>query len=116
MRFLSWLVTLPIPVIVVIFALQNREQVELSFWPFDVEIAMPLSFLAVGLVATGIVVGVLFMQFSVLKLWNKKRKLEKTIKNLQSQLSTEKAKAAESSEPTILHQGRYQMISDVSDK
>lgn len=116
MRFLTWLISLPIPIVVLIFALQNREQVELSFWPFDVQIAMPLSFLAVGLVAVGFVVGVLLLQFTVFKLWRKNRKAEKTIKKLQAELTKQKAETVKATEPTIIHQDQFHLISDTRER
>ena len=117
MRFLSWLITLPVPVLVMLFALQNREQVELTFWPFDVQIAMPLSFLAVGLTAIGVVVGVLSVQFALFRMWREKRKCIKTIKNLERQVSEYKEKAAENYEATnIPNQDRIKTITHTRER
>lgn len=42
MRRLSWIVTIPITLLVVSFALSNRETAELGLWPFDVTVSTPL--------------------------------------------------------------------------
>lgn len=58
MRFLSWLISLPVVGAVVVFVLQNRMRVELSFWPFDFRLEMPVSILSLGLLALGFILGV----------------------------------------------------------
>ena len=57
MRLLSWLIVLPIVFIVLSFALENRSDVTLRFWPLDGEVTLPLCILAVGLLAVGVGLG-----------------------------------------------------------
>ena len=59
MRFLSWLIGLPVAIIVVAFALSNRHDVVLGLWPFEEGLGLPI-FLAVLLpLLTGFVLGYL---------------------------------------------------------
>lgn len=61
MRYLSWIITLPIAVLAVLFAISNRDPVALALWPLPFQIAVPvfvavlvplvLGFLLGGLVA-----------------------------------------------------------------
>lgn len=57
LRLLRWVICLPIVFIVLGFALVNRGDVTLSFWPSDVEIALPLSLLIVGVFFAGALFG-----------------------------------------------------------
>lgn len=41
-RFFTWLLVTPFILFLVIFAVSNREPVELTFWPFPFTIAAPL--------------------------------------------------------------------------
>ncbi len=61
MRFLSWLLGLPLLVVAVVFAVSNRHPVRAELWPFPFHLDMPLYIavlvpLAVGLLA-GVVIG-----------------------------------------------------------
>lgn len=57
LRFLSWLLSLPFVITALIFALANRGEVALSFWPFDATITLPLSILILGLLILGVGMG-----------------------------------------------------------
>ncbi len=46
MRLLSWLIGLPLAILVVLFALSNRQTMTVGLWPFDEGLALP-AFLAV---------------------------------------------------------------------
>lgn len=39
---LRWLITLPVAIIVVVFAVNNRADVSVSLWPLDMAVAWPL--------------------------------------------------------------------------
>lgn len=62
MKFLSWLITLPITLVFIVFALNNRGNVSVSLWPFSLEVSAPtfVWFYAcffVGIVFGGIIFG-----------------------------------------------------------
>ncbi len=57
MRFISWLISLPILLVLLNFALANRHDVMLSFWPFDAEMTLPLSALTLGMLFAGLLMG-----------------------------------------------------------
>lgn len=57
MRFLVGMALLPVFLALLSFALANRQDVTLSFWPFDAQITLPLSLLALGLLFLGILLG-----------------------------------------------------------
>ncbi len=60
MRHISWIVTLPLMLALVVFSLANRGEVSLDLWPFNESVTWPLSWLLlialfVGLLAGGTV-------------------------------------------------------------
>ena len=52
MRRLSWIISIPLMVIAVVFAVVNRQSTQVNLWPFDFELQAPL-FLVVLLAARG---------------------------------------------------------------
>lgn len=61
MRYLSWLITVPLAVLAVLFAVSNMEAVTLSLWPLPFQLqtalfVLVLLTLVVGFVAGGVVV------------------------------------------------------------
>lgn len=57
MKHLSWIVTLPVTVVVVIFAVANREQAVLSFWPLPWSAGLPIWLIVLGCLLTGFLFG-----------------------------------------------------------
>jgi uncharacterized integral membrane protein len=110
MRLITWLVTLPIFAAVIIFILQNRMQVSLSFWPFDAEVTLPVSVLSLGLLIFGFVAGSLMTGASLFHSQYTNRKLRKQIESLSKKVEE---KTPLSCEPTILYNGRYQTVSNM---
>lgn len=56
-RVLGVVVTLPLTLLAIAFALSNRGPVAIGLWPFDDLIEMPVYLLALGLLAIGFLAG-----------------------------------------------------------
>lgn len=111
MRLLSWLISLPIFAALLVFALQNREPVTLSFWPFDATATMPLSLYSLGLLIAGFLGGLLVTIFLNIGVFIEKRRLTKEVAALGAKVKEQETRAnAPVSGPTILSQGRYQIV------
>ena len=41
MKRLSWIVTLPITLVVVVFAVSNRDEVAINLWPTGLDLTVP---------------------------------------------------------------------------
>ncbi len=64
MSRLRWLITVPVAVIVVVFAVNNRSDVDVDLWPLDIIIAWPLFvFIFIGL-GIGFPLGAVLIWFS----------------------------------------------------
>lgn len=91
MRFLSWLVSLPLLAILVIFVLQNRERVSISFWPFDLGIELPVSILTLGVLLIGFLGGALAGGFALFAARREARKYKREAAALGDKLKAEQA-------------------------
>lgn len=56
-RALGAIVTLPLTLLVVVFAISNRHAVAVGLWPFDGTVEMPLYLLALGVLVLGFLSG-----------------------------------------------------------
>lgn len=57
MRRISWIVTLPLMLALVVFSLANRGEVSLDLWPFKDSITLPLAWLLLAALFVGLLVG-----------------------------------------------------------
>lgn len=57
MKRLSWIITLPLMLALVIFSIANRGAVSLDLWPFREGITLPLSWLLLGALFVGLLIG-----------------------------------------------------------
>jgi uncharacterized integral membrane protein len=53
----SWILTLPLIAVAVIFSIANREWITLDFWPFELSPRLPLFVILLACVAFGLAVG-----------------------------------------------------------
>ena len=64
MKRLSWILTLPLMAVAVIFAIANREMVTLDLWPLALTIQAPLFVLVLGSAVVGLLAGAMVAWFS----------------------------------------------------
>lgn len=57
MKHLSWIVTIPVTVVVVVFALANRHEAGLSFWPFPWSTNLPVYVIVLCCLLVGFLLG-----------------------------------------------------------
>ncbi|HAX91136.1 MAG TPA: hypothetical protein DCY07_02875 [Rhodospirillaceae bacterium] len=113
MRLLTWFLSLPVFIAVIVFVLQNRMQVPISFWPFDLEATLPVSILSLGLLIIGFILGSLVTGVTSLRANFEARRLRGEVAKLNDKLNQQQAQSQSplSCEPTILYKGRYQTVS-----
>jgi len=56
-RRLSWIITLPLMVIAVVFAVVNRQLTQVNLWPFDIELQAPLFLVVLLSLFVGFILG-----------------------------------------------------------
>lgn len=57
MKHFRWIITLPVTVVAVVFAIANRQTVTLDLWPLETELKAPLFILVLLSLFVGLVVG-----------------------------------------------------------
>ena len=102
MRFIKYIIGLPLFVLLLVFAIVNNDFVTLKIWPTDIEIITSLSVVIIFLFLFGYFIGKLFtwMSYSSVrsslrahkkqnkKLSKEQEKLSKEVENLQENIET----------------------------
>lgn len=57
MKRLSFIITLPVTLVILVFALSNRGPVGLTLWPFDATIDLPIYLVVLGSLLVGFLLG-----------------------------------------------------------
>ena len=56
-RLVSWLISLPLTLLIILFAVSNRGPVDIAFWPTTYQITVPIYALALLMIVVGFVLG-----------------------------------------------------------
>jgi lipopolysaccharide assembly protein A len=86
------LIALPLLLVLVLFALSNREPVPLRFWPTDYTLVLPLSLAVLGGMAVAFLAGALLVWISALAQRRRARQAEQTVRLLEAQVQELKAR------------------------
>ena len=105
MKLLSWLIFAPFAIVVMIFAVSNRNVISVDFWPLPFSQDIPLYFLSLGTLAFGFFFGALMTWLSVAK-WriiaiSRKRDTDfaqKEIERLQAKIKDQEKQLSPSQE------------------
>lgn len=57
MKYLSWIITIPLLILVVVFVIFNREPVALELWPFGIRLEAPLFLIVLVSIFIGLLIG-----------------------------------------------------------
>lgn len=102
LRNFYWIVTIPVAIAVVVFALANRELVVVDIWPLPLSLQQPLFLFILGSFLFGFLVGAVIMWFSAGRYRRRARaarnrvaQLEHDVRLLQHDKAHAAAKAAE---------------------
>ncbi|WP_137128494.1 lipopolysaccharide assembly protein LapA domain-containing protein [Roseomonas sp. HF4] len=96
---MRWLLFLPLAVLVVLFALSNRDVVELRLWPFDIAWAAPLALAVLLPAGIAFLLGAAIVWFSDLPArrrgWSAQRRAAALQREIDRIHALEKAAAAD---------------------
>lgn len=86
MPWLTLIITLPLTVFSVLFAVSNGQFVEVTLWPLEQKLSLPLSLAGLGLLLGGFCCGALFVwiyaQKTRFRLWQETRRADRLEKEL----------------------------------
>lgn len=86
------LIALPLLLLLVLFALSNRQPVRLGLWPTDYALELPLSLAVIGGMAVAFLAGGLLVWLSALAQRRRARQAEQTVRLLEAQVQELKAR------------------------
>lgn len=81
------LLAAPLLFLLVLFALSNRQPVELGLWPTDVSIEVPVSLAVLGIAGLFFLFGALVAWAGTIAERDRARRAEATIRQLEAQLA-----------------------------
>jgi uncharacterized integral membrane protein len=100
MRRFAWIVTLPIIAVVALFAVDNRQAIELDLWPLPWALPpVPLFLLTLLLVLFGFALGVLVMWFSGARQRRHLRHAKRDLDEAKTELHTLRRQAPQARSP-----------------
>ncbi len=85
------LLAAPLLFILILFALSNKQAVELGLWPTDVQIELPVSLAVLGIAGLFFLFGALVAWSGTLSERSRARRAEATVRQLEAQLASVRA-------------------------
>ena len=97
MRRLSWVITIPFTIIVVVFAINNRSPVTVSLWPLPWIAELPLYLVVLGSLLVGFLVGAVIAWLSAGRRRHEARVTAERLRGVNAELTRLKRQ-----QPTVL--------------
>ncbi len=95
MKRLSLVITIPLFLVLVVFAVANRQRVDLNLWPFFVVHDVALFLLALGMLALGALIGALWLWVPLARWRLRARSHERRVVELEAALAENRAIVAQ---------------------
>jgi uncharacterized integral membrane protein len=93
-RHFARLVFIPLAIVVVVFAVANRDRVAINLWPLPFDILVPLYVAVLGALGVGVLVGGAVVWFGVLKWRRRARAGERRNAKLERELAAARPSAS----------------------
>ncbi len=100
MKRLAWLLTLPLAVVIVVFAVNNRTPVPMDPWPLDQPFAVPLYIIVLGALLLGFIAGALVQWAAAGKRRSQARRNLRRLNELERAGAAAKTAGANSNSPS----------------
>ncbi|MBX2830169.1 MAG: LapA family protein [Rhodospirillales bacterium] len=91
MRFLYWIIAIPLAVLIAVFSVSNRAAVTLSLWPLPYEIDLPLFLPIMVALLVGLGIGFAFEWLIQGKHRRAARRMDSELKRIKTEDGTPKA-------------------------
>ncbi|MGE4280904.1 MAG: lipopolysaccharide assembly protein LapA domain-containing protein [Magnetospirillum sp.] len=101
MRWLGWLIATPVALLIVVFAVANRHDVRLEFWPLPWAVDLPVYLVVLGVLAKGLVLGAVVTWLSGHKTRRRAREQRRRAESLERQLRAAESAAAIPALPVV---------------
>jgi uncharacterized integral membrane protein len=94
MRRFGWIVSIPVIIVVALFAVNNRQNVALNLWPLPWDVGAPLFLLTLGAILFGFLFGCLVMWLTGGKHRRRLREARRDLDATRSELHVVKQRPA----------------------
>ena len=101
MRFLFWLIVLPLAVLIALFAIANNELVTLAFDPAPFEMQLPLFLVVLAALFAGLLIGGISAWLGQRRWRQQARALNRNVRNLERELTEARARAERPAVPAV---------------
>jgi len=101
MKFLWWIVLALAALLLILFAVSNREMVSVGLWPLPVLVELPLYLVVLGTLILGFVLGELVTWIGGWRWRRDARRSRDRIANLERELAAERAQPNEPRVPVV---------------
>ena len=85
-RFIRLAITAPLTLLVVLFAISNRQDVPLDIWPFDLDVTFPLYAIVLVSMGVGVIFGAVMAWFSGGRARRRARHAERKVRGLEREM------------------------------
>ncbi len=87
------LLAIPLIFILIVFALSNKQAVQLGLWPTDIQVELPVSLAVLGIAGLFFLFGALVAWAGTIAERNRARRAEATVRQLEAQLAATRPRA-----------------------
>lgn len=94
MKLVDWLLALPVTVVLLVFALNNRVMVDVNLWPFPYAVPAWLSVVALAALGAGFILGLMAAYIGSRRWRRKARQAERRLKLVEQELASTQAQFA----------------------
>lgn len=106
MRLVHWLVTLPVTIVLVVFAISNRQAVEVDFWPLPIVIETRVFLVVLLALLVGFLIGELVAWLGGRRWRQEARRTGRRIAALERELAATQARLRPEAKPAATSPGR----------
>jgi uncharacterized integral membrane protein len=86
-KHLSWIITLPITIVAVVFALSNRQPVVIDIWPLELSLTAPLYLMLLLAALVGFILGGIAMWFTAGRSRKRAREAAAKLREMEGQIA-----------------------------
>jgi uncharacterized integral membrane protein len=86
MRFIAWLVGAVFAILVVVFAISNKDSITIGLWPFDEGIQAPKFLIALVPLAIGLLIGAGFSGIGTMRARMRHRSAQRRVRGMEREM------------------------------
>jgi uncharacterized membrane protein YciS (DUF1049 family) len=98
LKLIGFILTLPIFIVAISFAISNTQAVALTLWPFDVSVSLPLALLIFAVLIAGFALGAIAAFLGAGRLRRRVRNAEFRVRQMEMEAARKKREAEAAAE------------------